>query len=82
MPTFHAKNDKYERYKKALEYVEKRFLVHSQQLFENEHGFWKIKDFFTVEWFKNEDEGFQFAPDSPRTLRLWTGCVNMYRSDQ
>ena len=78
-PTFHADNDKIERFKPALEKMEKKYQVSSQELFENKHGFWRIKEFFTPEWFKNEDNGFQFAPDTPRTLQIWSGCVNMYR---
>ena len=82
MPTFHANDDKYERYEKALEIMEAKYQVSSQQLFENQHGFWRIKEFFTADWFKNEDDGFQFAPDTPKTLQLYSGCVNMYRRDE
>jgi uncharacterized radical SAM superfamily Fe-S cluster-containing enzyme len=81
MPTYH-KFDKIDRYKKSLAIMEKKFNISSQQLFENEHKFSRIKEFFTVDWFKDEDDGFQFAPDCPRTLQIYSGCVNLYRSDK
>lgn len=82
MPTFHAQNDNAGRYLSALYKIEKKYQVHSQQLFENQYNFWKIKDFFTVDWFKNYDDGFQFAPDTPRTLKIWSGCINMYKDEK
>lgn len=81
-PTFHAGYDKPERFKAALKKLEMTHNVSSQQLFENEHGFSRIKEFFTVDWFKDEDNGFQFCPDTPRTLQIYSGCVNLYRRDE
>lgn len=79
MPTFHQGDDA-ERFKGAVRNMEAAgYNVASQQLFENQHKLSKIKDFFTPDWFKEEDDGFQFAPDTPKTLQIYSGCVNLYR---
>ena len=31
-------------------------------------------------WFKNGDTNLQFAPDSPRTLQIYVGCVNVFKA--
>ena len=84
MPTFHdVKGNKRERFNEGVTLLQKEgFQVSSQQLFENTGKFWRIKEFFTVDWFKNEDNGFQFQPDTPRTLRIYSGCVNLYKDDK
>ena len=81
MPTFHKGQDKIERYSKALKKMQNKFNVTSQQIFQNDYGFDRTKEFFTPEWFKNEDDNLQFAPDSPRTLAIYTGCVNIFKRD-
>ena len=80
MPTFHKGQDKIERFKKALTTLE-GYQVDSQQLFENEHNFGRIKEFFTLDYFKNTDPTLQFAPDAPRTLQVYVGAINMYAND-
>lgn len=84
MPTYHdVKGNSRERFDAGLMLLkENGFQVSSQQLFENTGNFWRTKEFFSPDWFKEEDDGFQFAPDTPRTLCIWSGCVNMYRADK
>jgi len=77
MPTFH-KGDNYERYSKALKKIDK-YQIDSQQVLENEHNFGRIKEFFTLNYFKNIDATLQFTPDSPRTLQMYVGSINMYK---
>lgn len=84
MPTYHdVKGNNRERFDSGLELLnQKGFQVSSQQLFENTGNFWRVKEFFTADWFKNEDNGFQFAPDTPRSLKTFIGCVNLYKDDK
>lgn len=84
MPTYHdVKGNNQRRFNKGLKLLkENKFQVSSQQIFENTGNYWRIKEFFTEDWFKDEDNGFQFAPDTPKTLQVWSGCVNMYRDKQ
>lgn len=84
MPTFHdVKGNSRERFNNSYRLlIEKGFQVSTQQLFENTGNFWRTKEFFTPDWFKEEDDGFQFAPDTPRTLQIWSGCVNLYKDDK
>ena len=83
MPTYHeVKGNSKDKFNYSLSVLKDRgFQVSSQQLFENTGKFWRTKEFYAPEWFKEEDDGFQFAPDTPRTLQVWSGCVNMYRKD-
>jgi uncharacterized radical SAM superfamily Fe-S cluster-containing enzyme len=81
-PTFHNDEDKLERFLPALREMEKTYQVISQQIFENPNGLTRIKEFFSRDWFKNDDHWFQFAPDTPRTQRVWLGCIEMYRADK
>ena len=81
-PTYHGTEDEKERFLTSLRYMETKYQVISQQLFHNSHNFTRIKEFFTNRWFKNDDDGFQFAPDTPRTLQIYSGCINLYRRDE
>lgn len=81
-PTFHETEDTFERFSFALKQMEKTYLVTSAQIGVNPNRFTKIKHFFSRDWFLHVDDGFQFAPDTPRTLRIWSGCVEMYRDDK
>lgn len=79
-PTFHpefAKLDDFQRRVDVLKLM--GFNVTSQQIFQNDGKFNRIKEFFTPNWFENLDDNFQVAPDSPRTLQLYLGCVNVFR---
>lgn len=81
MPTLHQ-GDRVERFKNAVATLEgSGHQVTSQQLFENQCNLKRVKEFFTADWFKNEDRSFQFAPDTPRTLTIYAGCVNLYRKE-
>lgn len=76
-PTFHGVDLK--KFRDSLRKMGK-YQVISQQLFHNRNNFTRIKEFFTREWFKNEDDGFQFAPDTPKTLQIYSGCINLYNN--
>ena len=76
MPTFHA-GDKWERYEKALKMID-RYKINSQQILENEHGLKRVKEFFTPYYFEKEDGHITFAPNAPRTLRMYLGSINSY----
>lgn len=90
MPTFHADDEQKfahgrpvdERFNNAVKTLEDNgFQVSTQQIFENEHGFWRKKEFFTVDYFKHFDDTIQFVPDSPRSLKMYLGSIEMYRND-
>lgn len=82
-PTFHPEFAKLPTFKVALRVLESYgFNVTSQQIFQNDGKFNRIKEFFTRNWFENIDDNFQVAPDSPRTLQLYLGCVNVFRKDR
>lgn len=82
MPTFHdVRGNKRERYNVGAKLLkENGFQVSTQQIFENTGKFHRVKEFFTKEWFQEEDDGFQFAPDTPRTHRVYSGCHNLYNA--
>ena len=83
MPTFHSEFAKMETFKFNLWWLKREgFNVTSQQIFQNDGRFNRIKEFFTPNWFENIDDNLQMAPDSPRTLRLYTGCINIFRNDK
>jgi len=78
-PTFHKGQDDFERYNKAQRWLrEEGLLVTTQQIKVNPYGLDRIKEFFTKKWFADDDNGFQFAPDTPKTLQIWSGCIEMY----
>ena len=82
-PTFHPEFSKLEEFKIKEAIMRKQgFNVTSQQILQNDGKFNRIKEFFTPNWFENTDDNLQMAPDSPRTLRLYTGCINIFRSDK
>jgi organic radical activating enzyme len=82
-PTFHPKFAKLDVFRRNLDELRRLgFNVTSQQVLQNDGNFSRIKEFFTVNWFKNIDNNLQAAPDSPKTLRLYTGCVNVFRKDE
>ena len=82
-PTFHPEFADLEKFKQGLETLKIHgFNVTSQQVLQNDGSFNRIKEFFTVNWFKNLDNNLQAAPDSPRTLRLYTGCINVFKADK
>jgi len=55
------------------------FAVVSQQIgtFDKRHT--RVKEYFTEKWFKDVDNSIMFEPSTPRTLRMWVGCINMYK---
>lgn len=81
-PTFHPEFAKMDKFQEGLKWLKNQgYSVTSQQVLQNDGGFNRIKEFFTVNWFKNLDNNLQCSPDSPRTLRLYTGCINVFRKD-
>jgi len=83
MPTYHPEFADMRTFNLALNALKVNgFNVTSQQIFQNDGKFNRIKEFFTQNWFENLDDNFQVAPDSPRTLQLYLGCVNVFRKDK
>jgi hypothetical protein len=83
MPTFHPEFAKMDKFKAGLRWLDNEgYNYTSQQVLQNDGNFNRIKEFFTVNWFKNLDDNLQFAPDSPRTLRIYVGCVNVFKDDK
>jgi len=54
------------------------FLVITQQIGQYNKKHSRVKEYFTEKWFKESDNSIMLEPSSPRTLRMWLGCVNMY----
>ena len=82
LPTFHLEFAKPQKFQEGIDWLKKQgYNVTSQQILQNDGNFTRIKEFFTPEYFEYEDENFQFAPDSPRSLRIYVGCVNLFRKD-
>ena len=80
MPTYHPEFAKLKTFQTNLDLLKLMgFNITSQQVLQNDGNFKRIKEFFTPEWFELEDDNLQFAPDSPRTLALYTGCINIFR---
>jgi hypothetical protein len=79
IPTFHHDYDDAERYKEAYDKLKDRFRVASQEM-EDERvfSFSRFKKKFTVDWFLFENQKFHFAPDSPRTGKVYLGCNKVY----
>jgi hypothetical protein len=78
-PTFHKGQDDLERFERAVARMRKTHQVTSQQVKVNTYGMDRVKEYFSREWFELEDDGFQFAPDTPRTKKIWSGCMELYR---
>lgn len=70
------KNDFFER-AKVLE--DQGLNVITQQVGNYDTKTKRNKEFFTEDWFKYEDDSITFEPSTPSTLRMWTGCINMYK---
>ena len=80
MPTYHSEFSDIDCFKDNVEGLKERgYNVTSQQVLQNDGKFNRIKEFFTVNWFENLDDNLQAASDSPRTLRLYTGCINVFK---
>ena len=70
-PTFHPEFANLEKFKENVEWLKTQgFNVTSQQIFQNDGKFNRIKEFFTPEWFELTDDNLQAAPDSPRTFKV------------
>ena len=55
------------------------FLVVTQQIGGADKRLTRVKEYFTKKWFMETDNSIMFEPSTPRTLRMWMGCVNMYK---
>ena len=90
MPTYHAEEElrlthtsDAERYLSAVNVLKNvGFQVSTQQIFQNDHKLTRIKEFFTQHWFKTIDNNIQFPPDAPKSLKMFVGCVEMYRKEE
>ena len=80
MPTFHPEFAKMDKFKAGLRWLDNEgYNYTSQQVLQNDGNFNRIKEFFTVNWFKNLDDNLQFSPSSPRDLTIYVGCVNVFK---
>lgn len=78
--TFHGVDD-WDRYSKALAIVRKKHRVLVREFDDEklvEHGS-IITEKYERDWFENVDSTFHLAPDTPRTLCLYTGCFGLYK---
>lgn len=76
--TYHS-CDNWERYCEAFKTLSKQIRVLGRE-FEDVGGHPIKQDKkFTLEWFKNTDCTIHFPPDAPRSLKLYVGCVELYR---
>jgi hypothetical protein len=80
-PTYHAEQDNPDRYAFALSALGEKYNVYSTEfekdtLKTKDHS---IKNFWSKEWFETCDDTLHLAPNTPRTLALYTGCVNLYK---
>jgi len=55
------------------------FLVVTQQIGGADKRNTRVKEYFTKKWFMETDNSIMFEPSTPRSLRMWMGCVNMYK---
>jgi len=79
-PTFHHSDDP-ERYKKAYEQLKTTGVrIYSQEL-EKKHKFqFSVhKNFYPADWFKYWNEIIHFAPNAPRTRRMYMGVYETYK---
>ncbi len=84
MATYHEKQEqKLGRGNKFYENAEflrdNGFLVVTQQIGGVDRRNTRVKEYFTRKWFLESDNSIMFEPSTPRSLRMWMGCVNMYK---
>jgi len=84
MATYHEKQEeKLNRGNKFYENAEllrdNGFLVVTQQIGAVNKKHTRVKEYFTKKWFAETDNSIMFEPSTPRSLRMWMGCVNMYK---
>lgn len=79
IPTFHPEYDDRKRYEDAYFKLKGRFRVDAQEMEEKRlFSFSKYKKKFSTSWFLHENHKFHFAPDSPRTGKVYLGCNKVY----
>lgn len=79
-PTYHHSDDP-ERYKKAYEQLKTTGVrIYSQEL-EKKHKFqFSVhKNFYPADWFKYWNEIIHFAPNAPKTRRMYMGVYETYK---
>ena len=84
MATYHEKEerrlgrgDKF--YENAEALRDCGYLVVTQQIGAVSKKHTRVKEYFTRKWFVEEDNSIMFEPSTPRSLRMWMGCSNMYK---
>ena len=77
MATYHKEQSKF--YENADLLRDNGFLVVTQQIGGVDKRNTRVKEYFTKKWFLESDNSIMFEPSTPRTLRMWMGCVNMYK---
>lgn len=77
--TFHEEMDNLPRFTEALKKMQEKHYVYFGEL-----GTPSIEDsmkmpFYTHSWYVNKNNIIHFAPDSPKTLKMYSGCSQVYR---
>ena len=84
MATYHEEfeRNRGDRFYQSAEMLRKAgYLVITQQIGQYNKQHSRIKEYFTEKWFKESDNSIMFEPSTPKTLRMWLGCVNMYNNE-
>jgi len=82
MATYQDEYENGNRFYEAADMLrDEGFLVITQQIGQYNKKHSRIKEYFTEKWFKETDNSIMLEPSSPRTLRMWLGCVNMYNHE-
>jgi len=84
MATYHGEGekDRGDKFYKAADMLRKEgFFVVLQQIGQYNKKHSRIKEYFSEKFFKEIDNSIMLEPSTPRTLRMWVGCVNMYNHE-
>ena len=84
MATYHEKQEQKlgrgDKFYENAEFLRNNgFLVMTQQIGGADKRNTRVKEYFTKKWFLETDNTIMLEPSTPRSLRMWTGCVNMYK---
>lgn len=78
-PTFHEEQDSVERFEDARKKAEKYIRILPMEFGNNKIKNSKQKEFYDDHFWYMQDNLLHTTPDTPRTRRLFHGCVAAYR---
>jgi len=84
LATYHEEGERNrgDKFYEGAEMLRKEgFLVVTQQIGQYKKKHSRVKEYYTEKFFKEIDNSIMLEPSTPRTLRMWVGCVNMYNHD-